>query len=196
MTLLRAVRTIAPEVQALTIEEVRQHLHIDDVPDENDYLNSLIATATDYIEGIDGIIGKALITQTWKVNAGAWPDCRFRLPLSPVQSIASVMYYDGDGVQQSFSSDYWLLYRDDASAYVDWITGASFPSLYSRDDAVEVTFVAGYGDTAESVPAAIKHAMKLLIGQWYENREATGEAAPDISFGVTHLLAPKRAIYV
>jgi uncharacterized phiE125 gp8 family phage protein len=33
--------------------------------------------------------------------------------------------------------------------------------------------VAGYGDDAEDVPQAIRQAMMLMIGHWYENREDT-----------------------
>jgi hypothetical protein len=35
-----------------------------------------------------------------------------------------------------------------------------------------VTFVAGYGDAADDVPAAIRNAGLLLIGDLYEHREA------------------------
>jgi uncharacterized phiE125 gp8 family phage protein len=37
--------------------------------------------------------------------------------------------------------------------------------------AVQVTFVAGYGNAA-AVPADLKAAIKLLVGHLYENREA------------------------
>lgn len=41
-------------------------------------------------------------------------------------------------------------------------------------------------------PLACIHAVKLLVAHWYQNREATGEAAQQIPFGVRDLLAPHR----
>ena len=35
---------------------------------------------------------------------------------------------------------------------------------------IEVEFVTGYGG-ADDVPSDIKHAMKMLIGHWFEDRE-------------------------
>jgi uncharacterized phiE125 gp8 family phage protein len=197
MTVVRAIRTVAPAVPVLTVQEVYDHLRIDESPEEKSYIEGLIATATDHIEGVGGIIGKALITQTWKVLADTWPECLFPLPLAPVQSITSIKYWDAQGAQQTLAaSGYWSLYSNETDPYVGWQSGVSLPGVYTRADAIEIVFVAGYGDTADDVPAGIKHAMKLLIGQWYESREATGEPASDISFGVTQLLAPKRAIFV
>lgn len=60
-----------------------------------------------------------------------------------------------------------------------------------------VTYVAGYPPTddeppdyAANVPSSIKTAMKLLIGNWYENREAsvTGSTNVVLELGVRALL--------
>ena len=61
---------------------------------------------------------------------------------------------------------------------------------------VEITFTAGYGGTAAAVPAAIRQAMLLLIGQWYDNREAVtvGAAGSPMPMAVDALLAPYRRI--
>jgi hypothetical protein len=40
---------------------------------------------------------------------------------------------------------------------------------------VNVTYLAGYGATPESVPESFKHEMKLLISELYENREPISE---------------------
>ena len=47
--------------------------------------------------------------------------------------------------------------------------------------AVKVTFTAGFGD-ASTIPDDLKAAVKLLIGHWYEHREAVvGVEARDSS---------------
>lgn len=50
--------------------------------------------------------------------------------------------------------------------------GQSWPVVQSRINAVEVTFVAGYG-LAANVPQDLKSAQLLLLGHLHENREAT-----------------------
>jgi hypothetical protein len=49
--------------------------------------------------------------------------------------------------------------------------GQTWPSLQSdRINAIQITYVAGYA-SAYQVPAGIRHAIKLLAGDLYENRE-------------------------
>jgi uncharacterized phiE125 gp8 family phage protein len=59
-------------------------------------------------------------------------------------------------------------------------------------DAVKVSFTAGYGT---DIPRTTKQAMLMLIGNWYENREAVvlGTKTPsNIPFGVDALLSMDR----
>ena len=48
----------------------------------------------------------------------------------------------------------------------------TWPVVQSRINAVEVTFVAGFG-LAVDVPQDLKSTQLLLLGHLYENREAT-----------------------
>jgi uncharacterized phiE125 gp8 family phage protein len=56
--------------------------------------------------------------------------------------------------------------------------------------------VAGFGDAAEDVPSAIRHAIKLLVGGWYENREESvigvSVASLPVSLAAESLIAPYR----
>jgi hypothetical protein len=58
--------------------------------------------------------------------------------------------------------------------------------LSYRPDAVKIRFKAGYSE----VPKSIKQAMLLLIGHFYEHREATGQRneGMELSLGVSSLL--------
>ena len=55
--------------------------------------------------------------------------------------------------------------------------GQSWPTVSTRPDAVQITYVTGYSDQSSPVgvgsnfPQAIKQAMYLIIGDLYENRE-------------------------
>jgi hypothetical protein len=58
--------------------------------------------------------------------------------------------------------------------------------------AVQVNYVAGYG-AASAVPQTIKHAILLLIGHWYVNREAVGPSMSDVPMAVSSLLGSEWA---
>jgi len=163
-------------------EEAKKHLRID-FADDDDLVTSLIEAATGYLDGAGGLLGRALVTQTWRLDLPAFPHGgRLELPLRPVQS-ASVAYRDALNAPQAYAADNHALA---GSAVL--FTGPS-PALFNRHDALQVTFVAGYGAAAD-VPAAIRQAVLLMVGSLYDNRGATME---DLTGGaVGALLAPYR----
>jgi uncharacterized phiE125 gp8 family phage protein len=63
---------------------------------------------------------------------------------------------------------------------------------------VAVEYTAGYGDTAADVPAPLRQAMLLMIGHWYEHREAviTGSISTGLPLAARALLAPYRVMLV
>jgi len=72
--------------------------------------------------------------------------------------------------------------------------GRAFPSTHPGFSAVSVQFVAGYGD-ATDVPAGIKHAVLLIVGDLYENREnAAPRGASSLPLTAERLLWPYRAL--
>jgi uncharacterized phiE125 gp8 family phage protein len=57
-----------------------------------------------------------------------------------------------------------------------------------KSKAVSVDFVAGYGPTPATVPALLKQAICLLVGHWFENREAVGNVGGEVAFAVDSIL--------
>jgi hypothetical protein len=83
---------------------------------------------------------------------------------------------DGAGATQAFTT--YTLIKDGPRARVVADYGVSWPSTRVHGNAVTVRFVAGYEPTTDSpqdlagnVPGDLKSAMKLIIGDLYENRE-------------------------
>jgi uncharacterized phiE125 gp8 family phage protein len=84
------------------------------------------------------------------------------------------------------------------------------PSIVLKDDEewpgdvlfnvqpIMITFVCGYGSVISTIPEPIRLAIMLLVGNWYENREATlvsqsGQSSiVTIPFTVDALLADYR----
>ena len=61
---------------------------------------------------------------------------------------------------------------------------------------IEIDFTAGFGATADSVPAPLKHAMLMLTAHWYEHRDPgeIGSSAAQVPAAVSDLIHPFRTI--
>jgi uncharacterized phiE125 gp8 family phage protein len=195
------VRTAAPAQAPITLDQAKQHLRVLH-DDEDEYIADLIEAATDYLDGYSGVLGKALITQTWRQDFDSfWDGCSYssalRLPLGPVQSVSSVTYYDAANSLQTLSASVYELLTDGLGPYVALVAGQSWPAIYGRAGAVRVTWVAGYGATPEAVPARIRTLIKLLVGHWYENREAVtvgNTQAVELPLAAQALITTSRSI--
>lgn len=183
--------TVAPTATPIGTTEAKAHLRVDH-SDEDDLITALVQAATAHLDGYTGILGRALVTQTWAQKIDDFPTV-IRLPLAPVQSVTSITYYDGANASQTLDSASYHLASDAAGAYIALNEGYGWPGVYNRPDAVTVTFVAGYGAAAD-VPSAIKAVIKLLVGHWYEHREAAGEPMTELPLAAASLLAPYRRI--
>ena len=157
-------RTVAPTNQVVSVDDVKQHLAIAH-SDEDTILSILIDVATESIDGVTGI-GVALLTQSWRMSLDHLSRY-ITLPLGPVQSVESITI---DGVTVDPST--YTLDTDQTPAKIH----VDFPRCGSKPGCVKVNFIAGYGDTGADVPADLKHAIRLLVGHLYNNREATSEA--------------------
>lgn len=189
--MLKPVRTVAPAA-LLTVAEVKAQARIDG-SGEDAFLATLIDAVTATLDGPDGILGLALVTQTWTQSLGGFADV-LRLPLAPVQS-AAVSYLDADNDAQALAAAY-RLHTDAQGAYLRRIEGAQFPAVAARDDAVTITMVCGYGAPA-AVPSDIKQAALLMVAHLYEHREAVGPMLfHEIPMGARWLLERHRRIGV
>lgn len=160
---------------------------------EDTLLAGLIQAAREYVETYQN---RALCTQTWELVLDAWPAGYIEIPLPPLQSITSIKYKDSEGKENTWAATNYIV---DTDSYLGRVLadGCSWPSdaLYPAG-AIRVKFVAGYG-LAAAVPATIKAAMLLLIGHWYEHREATDAVnLSEIPFAVKSLLDMNRVVPV
>lgn len=165
----------APSTEPLTVDEARlQILETDTAQDAA--LEAWIATAREQLDGPDGILGRALITQTWELLLDRFPcDREIALPLPPLQSVESIKYLDASGVEQTVATS---VYGADIAAQPGVVylkRGQSWPVTFDERNAVVIRFIAGYGDDADAVPQRLRSAMKLHIGDLFANREAQGE---------------------
>ena len=192
----------APAVLPLTLAETKEHLRVDDTDSDN-LITTYIEAATSYVDAEYGYLGRALVTQTWELVIDGFPLHEIKVPLPPLQSVVSVRYDDTAGDEQTLPADQY--YVDDASEPA-WIVAASggWPTgVLDALNSVRVRFVAGYDPTTDSppdlranIPRAIKQAMLLLIGSFYEHREQNivGLTTMQLPFAAQNLLMPHRVV--
>lgn len=181
---------VQPPVEPLTLDEVK----VDRSVDHNLHdaiLTSLITAARQYVEKY---CESSLVTQTRE--AGYDDFCStVLLPYGPVQEVISLEYVATDGSATPITDYQADLYG--GTPQLRPAFGTMWPYLGASLNAVKVRYVAGYPaleasptDYVANVPEAIKTAMRLLVGNWYENREAsvTGTINTTLSLGVAALL--------
>lgn len=123
---------------------------------------------------------RAYITQTWVMKLDAFPGSSMpsksriiEIPRPRLQSITHIKYKDTDGVEQTLDTSVYVVSTfNDQGGSVSLAHNQSWPTVLSEADAVTITFVAGYGDTAAKIPKDIISAIKLILGDLYEHREA------------------------
>lgn len=186
-------RTTDAATEPVTLAEAKLHCRVDTSAND-DLVTTLIKAARQQAEEFTG---RAFITQTWKLELDAWPDSGvIELPRSPMSSLSSVKYYNTSGTKTTLvdGTDYQ---KDLASepARITTEPDKTWPSLETgRLNAIEVIFVAGYG-AASTVPQAIKQAILLTIGAWYEFREElTDLPLRKLPLGARALLWQKRLL--
>lgn len=178
-------RVTGPIAPLLTAAEAKQFCRVD-FADDDTLISDLIATAEGYLDARDGVTGEALITQTWNlVLAADEVEDGLKLPIRPVQSITSIEYIKGGTTETFGASNYRL-----TDGRVWLADGAGWPDADAREDAVTITYVAGYGDSADDVPAATVQAARMMVANLYENRGAAEDAE---SLGFRMMLAASRS---
>ena len=157
--------------EPVTTALAKGHLKEDLVDATNDaYIAVLITTARKYLEEYTGY---NCLVQTWEKYLDRLPaDGVIHLHKTPISEVTSVEYYASDD-----ASEYTTL---EATAYqADIISGKvridDAPTIGDKLNAIKVTFKAGSA-SADSVNEIAKHAILLLVGSMYENRqdEVTG----------------------
>lgn len=172
----------------VSVGDVLTHSRIDS-HDDDTYLAGLIIKAT---RAIERELDRQFITATWKLYLDEFPG-EILLRKLPVASVTSVAYVDTAGSAQTLAAtEYQTDYTaPDSPGRIRPAYGKTWPSTRADTyNAVTVTFTAGYG-AASAVPQTIKHAICMMVGHWYENREleASGEGLSAESRALSYAMA-------
>ncbi len=161
----------APTIEPVTTDEVKAYGRIQYAAEDNDIAEKIVAAR----ERAEANTLRALLTQRWRLTLDRFPLGVFRplirLPRPPAISVASVKYIDTNGVQQTMDPDDYRLITAREPAAIEPVRWFWPFTAYYTSATVEIEYDAGYGTTADKVPATIKTAVKRLALAWMENRE-------------------------
>jgi uncharacterized phiE125 gp8 family phage protein len=161
-------RTVAPAAPAYSLDEVRELLRLT-FTDDDSMLTALLDAAE---EAVEEMTGRSLITQTWAITLPALAsDAKVMLERPPVLAITSVSYFDGQNAQQTLDAATYRLVKDGDRAMVRPVDGNRWPSMYDREDAVTITYTAGFGASYAAIPPALRTAMAILADHWFHRKE-------------------------
>jgi hypothetical protein len=85
------------------------------------------------------------------------------IPMSPIQTVASVSYLDSGGASQVLDSSLYVLTKGDIQSRVSHAVNTSWPATQLTSGSVKVRLVAGFGDSAADVPETLKMAVLLEV---------------------------------
>ena len=168
-----------------TTAEAKDFLKVDTNADDT-LIDNLIKAATQSCEEYTNQYFLDTLVSQYSDN---WLEV-YRLYKSPVSEITHIKYYDSTDTLQTLAASNYILDNVSKPARIGLAVNGELPTLADRINAVEVKYTVGYGTAASSVPEAIRQAVLITIGNFYENRQSviTGRTATELPLSSQYLL--------
>ncbi len=173
------VRQTQPAVEPVTLAEAKAHLRVD-TADDDAYITGLVRAAREWVEQY---LDRTLVHTQWVMRFDKFPadsTADIELPRPPVvasgtATAVTVAYTLEDGTTASYSTASFRVDRASTPGAVKTNYAQTWPPHRQDDNAISVTWWAGYGPSGSEVPQGVKNAMLLYIHELYEKR---GNAEP------------------
>lgn len=168
--------------EPITLDEAKAQCRMADDDSEDTFITSLIAPARAYVEKCSTY---SFVAGTRTFTFGAWGDF-LEIYLRPVASVDSITY-GPVGDDTDYAGAVAPIGRYPLRIYP--AADDSFPDL-NDGEVVTVTLTTGALDSTSREYLIGKRAMLLLIGHWFQFREAaaSGIVSNEIAFAVSSLL--------
>jgi uncharacterized phiE125 gp8 family phage protein len=159
-----------PATFPVTLAEAKAQCRID-IDDEDDLIYGFIGAAT---ERVQLAARRTLMTTVYDLFFDAWPSFPIRLELPPVVSVTGIYNTPEDASEIEWAAaNNYAVNTNSEPARIVYRRNATTPSpTLEPVNAVRIRYTAGYGSTASAVPDRYRQAIRMLIGHYYENREA------------------------
>ncbi len=156
---------------------------------EVDIVELYLQAATELVEDYTG---RSLLNKSYRLDSDSFAICE--LKRNPVTAITSVKYYaSGDSALTTLDDSSYRLDNTSLPSKIIFTPNLDFPDIEDRSDAVQVEFVAGYGDKSSDVDPSLKLAVLQFAHQCYEQRVPVGDVKMmQLPFSLRHILRAKR----
>ena len=191
-------RQTGPVVEPVTLSEAKAHLRVDGNESDSE-ITAMISAAREWCEQY---LDRTLIYTQWVMRFDRFPDEStqdIELPRPPMVTAGtatamSLTFTYENGTTATYGTGSYRVDRNATPGAVKTLYGQTWPPHLQDDNAISVTWWAGYGSSGQSVPAAIRHAMLMLVGFWYENRSTVlvGSISKQLEFAVESLLSSQK----
>lgn len=195
--------TASDDDLAVSLADMKAFLRVDGTADDTQ-ITAYIATAT---EAVKQYLRQAVLTETFVFKADGFTEPggddrilalgpgvhtasrpyllgggeTLDIPFPPLQSVTSIVTYDRGNNASTYSDTRYQVDLQSGRIYLN--EGETWPSSLRAQDAVEVTYIAGYG--SGNIPAPILEAIRKYVEAMFDGCEGmTNEAR--------QLLAPYR----
>jgi len=181
-----------PAVEPVTLAQAKQFIRVEH-DDDDDVITALIAGSRIHVETQTR---RALITQSWRLVRDVWPElgCVPVLPV-PLRTLDAARVYKADGSTLPVDLAAFIVDKAAAPARLSFTRGA-LPPPGRPVAGIEIDVTCGYGGAPETIPEALRQAIRLLVAHWYENRGlvAIGQEIAVLPETVAALIAPYRVL--
>lgn len=142
----------------LTLTEVKNFLRVD-ISTDDSLITRIIKTA---VKQCELYTQKTLITKTYKYSFYTSIRQAVKLLYTPVQSITSIKTVDEENEETVVNS---------GSYFVDTVGGIlNFNTVPANFYRIDITYITGYGNSANDVPEELKQAMLIHIARMYDDK--------------------------
>ena len=180
----------APTIEPISRIEAREHLRLDDDIDDSQ-VRAYITAARLWAEKFTG---RTFINTTFRQNLDGytanyepyWEGMKtgpsqvvysncLELAASPASSVTHIKYYDDADTESTWAASNYYVDKVGDVGKIHLRDGGTYPSDLRASNAIQITFVAGYGASPNDVPEPIRTAILQVMTYLYENRGDTDE---------------------
>lgn len=177
---------VAPKGEPLDLADVKIQRRLPATPSAFDVrFAEFIAAARQQLEEETGL---QLLTATRQCLLETFPIQRtITVGRGPVQIVTRVAYLDATGVEQTLDPATYTTFPPPAAegspsipalggpfarpGGIQLAATATWPAALDQPGAVRITYLAGFGDTADTVPALLKYALHQYVGDFHRFAE-------------------------
>lgn len=188
------VVTINSPLDCVSLQEAKAHCRVD-IDDDDSYLTALIEAAVEYVQGATNtaVAGSSVTIRYEQLPPADTPLVASLGPLDESGALPTVKYLSTDGTVKTLSmpADFAPLQGTALPSFApvggDWPTDVDTAETHG----VILEYMAGV-----SASRSLKHAVLLLVANWYSNREPSSSGqARSVPYTLDILLASGGDIY-